>query len=190
MKPETDESDQALVAAMARGDSAALAALMARYMDRLHAFCQRLLGTNGDAEDAVQDTFLAAWRHASGWRQGSAGYATWLHATALNQCRDRLRRRAWEGASLSLDDVPLSDPLPGPEQQASGAQRQRRLIDAIAELPQRQREALTLCVFQNMNQSEAAAVLAISEHALESLLARGRRNLRAHLEPEHGGEPR
>ncbi|HBK54957.1 MAG TPA: RNA polymerase sigma factor [Xanthomonadales bacterium] len=182
VQSQADDPDADLVAAIARGERAAMATLMNRHLGRLHGLCQRLLGTGAEADDAVQETFLQAWRRAHRWRPGEARFATWLHTVAINRCRDRLRRRTREDIRDDIEpDEVAGDPAIGPEASLAREQSQRQVRAALAELPERQREALILCLHQGMAQSEAAAVLGISEHALESLLARARRHLRRRL---------
>ena len=82
---------------------------------------------------------------------------------------------------MPVDDIELPDPDPAPERMLENAQRQLRVEDAIAALPQRQREALLLCHYEGQSNTQAAAVLEVSVEALESLLARARRSLRAML---------
>jgi RNA polymerase sigma-70 factor (ECF subfamily) len=90
-------------------------------------------------------------------------------------CRDRLRRRR----ETPTDNLPdRVDPTPDPEAKLGEQQRDRRVADAIASLPERQREAILLVHYQEMSNIEAARALEVSVDALESLLARGRRSLR------------
>lgn len=172
------DPDEALVARVGRGDPAAVRALMARKLPRLMSLAQRMLGDRAEAEDVVQETFLRAWRQAPGWKPGAARFDTWLHRVALNLCYDRLRRRR-EVPTDTLPERPDDGPAPdrGLEAQDVG----RRVADAMRRLPDRQREAITLCHYQEMTNIEAAAVMGLSVEALESLLARGRRGLRAAL---------
>ena len=83
--------------------------------------------------------------------------------------------------SLPVDDLDLSDPDAEPEIAVARMQRMERIEDALAALPQRQREALLLCHYEGQTQDAAAAVLGVSVEAVESLLARARRSLRAML---------
>lgn len=151
-----------------------------RHLERLHALASRLLGDPAEAEDVCQDVFVQAWKVAPRWRPGQARFSTWLHGVALNACRDRLRRRRPQ-SDEALDMI--GDETPGPAQRAAADHAGRAVRAAIAALPERQREALVLCHFQELPQAEAAALLEVSVDALESLLARARRTLRQTLAP-------
>ena len=124
--------------------------------------------------------FVRAWKAAPRWRAGDARFSTWLHGVALNACRDRLRKRRPQ-SDEPLDAV--GDDTPGPSQRMASEDTGRAVRTAIASLPERQREALVLCHFQELPQTEAAALLDITVEALESLLARARRTLRQSLAP-------
>ena len=140
-----------------------------------------MLGSRAEAEDVAQDVLLRGWRQTANWRSGEAKFSTWLHRVTLSRCTDRLRARR----ETSLDDtVELADRSPPPE---AGLQQQSvalRVRAALATLAERQRAAVVLCHFEEMTNIEAAAALEVSVDALESLLARGRRALRAALMPE------
>ena len=174
------DPDLPLLRAIADGDEAACRTLVDRHLTRLHAFATRLLGDAAEAEDVCQDVFVQAWKAAPRWRAGDARFSTWLHGVALNACRDRMRRRRPQ-SDADLDMI--GDDTPGPAQQVASADTARAVRTAIEALPERQREALVLCHFQELPQSEAAALLDVSVDALESLLARARRTLRQSLAP-------
>jgi RNA polymerase sigma-70 factor, ECF subfamily len=178
-----DESDDALMRRVGQGDHEACRALVERHLGRIVAFAARTLGNRADAEDVAQDTFVRAWRNARRWQPGRARLTTWLHRIALNLCLDRLARRR----DTPLDGVPEPvDPTPSAvallERRALG----ERVSRELAALPPQQRVAITLCHYQGLGNIEAAEVLGVSVEALESLLARGRRTLRARLRLERG----
>ncbi|WP_374571663.1 RNA polymerase sigma factor [Phenylobacterium sp.] len=172
------DPDEALVARVGKGEPDAVRALMARKLPRLMSLAQRMLGDAAEAEDVVQETFVRAWRQAPNWKPGAARFDTWLHRVALNLCYDRLRRRR----EVATDDPPeRPDEGPAPDRGLEAQDVGRRVAEAMARLPDRQREAITLCHYQEMTNIEAAALMGVSVDALESLLARGRRGLRAAL---------
>jgi RNA polymerase sigma-70 factor (ECF subfamily) len=176
-----DDPDLPVVHAIGAGDASACRVLVDRHLASLHAMATRLLDDAAEAEDVCQETFMKAWAMAPRWTPGSARFSTWLHGVALNACRDRLRRRRpQDDAALEA----LDDAAPGPSQLAEADATARRVHRAIAALPDRQREALVLCHFQELPQAEAAGLLDISVDALESLLARARRALRQALAAE------
>jgi RNA polymerase sigma-70 factor (ECF subfamily) len=178
------DPDSALIARVARGEPVATRSLVAAKLPRVLALATRMLRDGGEAEDVAQETFVRVWRHAAAWQPGRAKFDTWLHTVVLNLCRDRLRRRR----DVSSDAVPETpDPSPDAEAQLIETEQGRAVAAAIARLPERQREAILLVHYQDLSGADAAAVLDISIEALESLLARGRRTLRAQFapSPEH-----
>lgn len=179
--PPTPDPDTDLLARVATGEPGAVDTMVARKLPRLLALAQRLLGNRGEAEEVAQDAFVRLWQQAPRWRSGEARFDTWLHRVALNLCHDRLRGRREE----TRDELPESaDPAPGPAERLAGRQCRARMDAALAALPPRQREALVLQYYQELPQADAAALMGISVDALESLLARARRGLRAHLNQE------
>jgi RNA polymerase sigma-70 factor (ECF subfamily) len=173
-----EDPDGELVARAGRGDRSAAQALMARHLPRMMTLARRMLASGNEAEDAVQDAFLRVWTHAARWQPGKAKFETWLYRVTLNQCYDRLRRRT----TAPLDEAAqVPDAAPSPESALGDAAVAAEIERAIAELPERQRAAIVLCHYQECGNIEAAEILGISVEALESLLARGRRTLRAQL---------
>jgi len=171
--PDTD-----LVQRAGQGDRAAAQALMARHLPKMLTLARRMMGSQAEAEDAVQDAFLKLWTHAARWEPGKAKFETWLYRVTMNKCYDRLRKRA----PASLDEaVEVADPAPRADSLLEKAGLAEEIEAALQALPERQRAAIVLCHHQEMGNIEAAEVLGISVEALESLLARGRRTLRARL---------
>lgn len=178
MTKEGVDPDEALLCRIAAGDQAAIQAMVARKLKRMLALAQRMLGDPAEAEDVAQEVFLRVWRHAARWKPGAARFDTWMHRVAMNLCYDRLRRRR---ETLMAEPPDQADPGAGPERGLEAADTGRRVEAAMARLPGRQKEAIVLCHYQELGNIEAAAVMEISVEALESLLSRGRRALRAAL---------
>jgi RNA polymerase sigma-70 factor (ECF subfamily) len=173
-----DDPDAALLARVASGDQAAVRRLVMAKLPRLIALGVRLLGDRGDAEEIAQEAFIRLWAVAPRWQAGRAKVDTWLHGVALNLCRDRLRRRR-EIVTDSPPDRP--DPAPLADVQMLAAERADGIAAAIARLPERQREAIVLQYYQGVGNIAAADLMGVSVEALESLLGRARRTLRAAL---------
>ncbi|RZJ44112.1 MAG: RNA polymerase sigma factor [Brevundimonas sp.] len=176
--PLIADPDEDLVRRVGRGDPAAIQAMVARKLPRMLALARRMLGDPMEAEDVAQDALLRAWKQAPKWTPGKARFDTWLHRVALNLCYDRLRRRR-EIATDSPPDRP--DESPAPDRGLLAADVGVRVDAALSRLPERQREAIVLCHYQELTNIEAAALMEISVEALESLLSRGRRALRLAL---------
>ncbi len=177
MGPAPDPDDQ-LLSRIAQGDPAAVRALMARKLTRINGLAQRMLRDASEAEDVTQEVFLRAWRQAPKWVPGAARFDTWLHRVALNLCYDRLRRRR----EIPTETPPeQTDEGPAPDRGLEAEDVGVRVAAALARLPDRQREAVVLCHYQELGNIEAAGLMGVSVEALESLLSRGRRALRSAL---------
>ena len=172
------DPDEDLLARVAVGDPAAARALVARKLPRLLSLAQRMLGDAAEAEDVAQEAFVRIWKQAAKWKPGRAKFDTWVHRVALNLCYDRLRRRR----EIATDTPPEQvDTGPAPDRGLQARDTAARVAGALAQLPERQREAIVLCHYQDLGNIEAAAVMGVSVEALESLLGRGRRALRVAL---------
>ena len=174
-----DDSDEALMLRAGAGDRAACEKLVERHLGRIVTFARRTLANKGDAEDVAQEVFLRVWSAAPRWKVGSARFTTWLYRVALNVCLDRAKRRE----AIPDDLSELADPRPDPSVVLDASEVARRVSAALAGLPEGQRIAVTLCVYQERPHGEAAEIMKLSLAALESLLARGRRAMRAKLRP-------
>lgn len=178
MRTGAADTDDELVLRAGRGDPAAVRALVARKLPRILALAQRMLADAAEAEDVAQEAFVRVWRHAPKWRPGEAKFDTWLHRVSLNLCYDRLRRRRERPTA----EVPeQEDTGPAPDRNLHALDVGRRVSASLRTLPERQREAIILCHYQELGNIEAAAIMQVSVEALESLLSRGRRALRAAL---------
>ncbi len=175
-----ETTDEALIGALAGRDTRALAELVRRHGGWAVRFATRLTGSPESAEEVVQDAFLRLWNGARDW-QGRARFTTWFYRVVHNLAIDELRRR--RRAYEPLDEA-LEDPTPTPVERLESERRAARVRAALATLPQRQRTALVLSHYENLPQAEAAAIMGISEGALESLLSRGRASLRERLRAE------
>ncbi len=176
--PLADASDEDLMAHTVQGDRAAFDALAGRYAHRLRRAAQRVLSDGSAAEDVAQDALLRAWTRAASYDPSQAPVSTWLHRIAVNAAIDRVR------ALRPTTDVPdhLPDTAPGAEQLLVRQERSRLLADAIATLPVRQRTAIALTYGAGWSGQDAARALDTTPRALEGLLHRGRKLLRAYLE--------
>ena len=173
---------QDLLARMAAGDRRSLSALVDLHGRGLRIFCARSLRVAHEAEDVVQDTFLAAWTHAARYDPARGAVATWLYRIALNLCLSRNRRatvRRFLG--LDWDDTVAQPPSDRADATRSLAARQRlaQVRAEIAALPARQRHALLLRVVADLEVPAIAEVMGTGSGAVEQLLVRARAKLRS-----------
>jgi RNA polymerase sigma-70 factor, ECF subfamily len=171
-------TDEQLMTAMGSGDREAYAVLVRRHARALAVYAWRMLGNESEAQDIVQETFLRLWLQAQQWDSQKAALSTWLHRIAHNLCVDSLRKRR-PGNDEEIAE--LADNSESAEQEVTREARQSQLHEALALLPERQRNALILVHFQGLSNKEAAEILTVSVDALESLLSRARRTLRQRL---------
>jgi RNA polymerase sigma-70 factor (ECF subfamily) len=196
-------SEEELMAAVIRGDQLAYQTLVRAHLPAINRYTQRLLGGGRDTEDIAQETFLRLWTTAARWDPDKAKLSTWLHRIAHNLCIDFLRKQKRVVLTASFDE---NNPIEGEitpssnegalrsaiversEQQPSSADNIEQeeefnaLHSALATLSEAQRSAILLCHFQGFSNKEAAAIMNVSVQALESLIARAKRGLRAQLE--------
>ncbi|MCW2235743.1 RNA polymerase sigma factor [Azospirillum canadense] len=175
-----EPSDEELMAEVAAGNRAAFNVLSRRHLKRSLGLAMRIAGNAQDAEEVVQDAFLQVWRHADRWRGDQARFTTWLYRIVVNRALTYRRRRGFDPLEAAAEI-----PSALPDAQATVEERQlAKWVDgAIAALPERQRAALSLCVYEELTCAEAAKVLDVSVSAMESLLVRARRVLRETLRP-------
>ncbi len=151
--------------------------LVDEHLKRMMGLAYQMLRDVAEAEDVAQDAFLKLWKLAPNW-QPNAQIKVWLYRVVYNLSIDRIRKRK----KLSGEDPPERYAEAGQLDGLHNRQVVARLNDAIYNLPERQRTAITLVHLQEENQKDAAAVMGVSVEALESLLARGKRNLKGNLE--------
>ena len=171
----TKTDDPELVQRVSQGDVAAYHELLRRHGPKLQNYARRLLRDPGEAEDVVQETFLTLWQRAADY-EPKARVTTWLHRIAHNCAIDRLRARGRLRELDAHDAPPVSATQPA---LLDGKRRAQALDAALSQLPERQAAALSLVHFHELSGAEACEVMGIGREALESLLARGRRTLRA-----------
>ena len=190
-------SDRALLDAALAGDEAAFGAVTARHRRELHVHCYRMLASFDEAEDAVQETLLRAWRSRDRF-DGGGLFRAWLYRIATNVCLDVLRsrsRRARHGSDVAwLQPYPdrlLDEVVPGDDEPDSVAVDRETVelafLVALQVLPPRQRAVLIARDVLGWPAAEAATTLDVSVAAANSALQRARATLRDHL-PERRSE--
>ncbi len=173
--------DADLLARYAAGDRGAARTLTLRFTPKVLGYAGRLLGDRAEAEDIAQEAMLRLWRIAPDWRAGEAQVATWLYRVVTNLVTDRLRaRRRRPAAELDAVAEP-ADGAPGVLAGLIARDRMAALDAALAQLPERQRQAVVLRHLEGLANPEIAAIMEIGVEAVESLTARGKRALAALL---------
>jgi RNA polymerase sigma-70 factor (ECF subfamily) len=170
MLDQTPDAD--LMVAVRRGDQAAFGVIVTRHHGRLYGLAWRILNDAAAAEDVVQDAMLKLWTGSDRFDASRGLLSAWLKRMVVNQCLDRKRAlrpvEDIETASGISDDTPLPDTV-----------LDRRLVlQAMAQMPPRQRAALSLFYVEGHSMMEVADLLETNTKAVESLLSRGREKLR------------
>jgi RNA polymerase sigma-70 factor (ECF subfamily) len=172
-----DDSDEALMARVAKGDQGAFRELARRHVPVMLGVARRILGNAAEAEDVAQEAMLRVWTHAPRW-QPLALFRTWLSRVVVNLCLDRKRKAAWVELEAAGE---IADPAPLAGDATEAAERERLLAAAIAQLPERQRTAIVLSYTEGMSNAQVAEILDTTVSAVETLLVRGKQNLRRAL---------
>ena len=187
------ETDRGLVEAARRGDGDAFRAITEPHRRALHVHCYRMLGSVHDADDAVQETMLRAWRRLDTYA-GRASVRAWLYGIATNACLDALRRRprrvlppavAGPADPEAVPAPPLElawlEPYPDHDPHAALEEREDirlAFVAAVQHLPPRQRAALLLRDVLGWSAKEVAELLGATVASVNAALARARASLR------------
>jgi len=178
--PDAPE-DRVLLTRVARQDSQAFRILVDRHLGAIVALARRMLKDEAEADDIAQEALLRLWRAGETLDVGPQGVRPWLRRVTSNLCLDRIRATR---RTVVTDEVPEVAEEPT---QAAGLEEQdlaKRVGEAMNVLPERQRRALTLFHHEGLSQAEVGEILGVSDEAVESLLSRARRALRASLEKD------
>jgi RNA polymerase sigma-70 factor (ECF subfamily) len=157
--------------------------VVSRYLPMFYKRAFRFLGNATDAEDAVQDALLSAYKHLGQFR-GQAQLSTWLTTIVTNAARMQLRRR---GSYVSLDEEQgedgltfserLADSKPSPEEVCSAAEARDRLVEGVKQLSPRLRKAFQLRDIDGLTTQEAALILGVPPGTVKAQLTRARAKL-------------
>ncbi|TWB19110.1 RNA polymerase sigma-70 factor (ECF subfamily) [Nitrospirillum amazonense] len=163
--------DDTLMARVAQGDERALRQVGQRHYAATWRLAKRLLTSEAEADDVAQEVLVRVWNHAARWTPGRAQLSTWLYTVTYRLCLDRLRGRRHAPLEAAMD---VADPSEGAAETMERRSEQRRVRDALASLPEKQRAALVLFYYQEMPGPQASAVLGLNLRAYWSLLYRAR----------------
>lgn len=177
-------NEKELILLLQQGDEAAFETLMRLYEKKIYTLCRRMCGSDEDAQEAAQDTFLALWRSAKSFR-GDASLSTWLYRLATNACIDLLRRNQRGGERVSLDDeettLEIVDAGPLPEQTLERKEAQRLIEEGLRALPEDYRAILLLREAEGLSYAEIAEATRMELGTVKSRISRGRVLLRNYL---------
>ncbi len=177
-----ERSDDQLMVSVAGGDRAAFHELVQRHHRTAWAVALRFAGHPDDAEDLVQDAFLAVFKKAGSYRPQGRFRSYLLCILANGAISGRRKQRP-----VLAESPP--EPAGGPEGESSLAQAQAsaRIAALLSALPERQRMAIVLCYYEDLSHAEIGLAMSISPKAVERLLHRARTTLRAQLDSPSPG---
>lgn len=186
-------TDSQLIREIKDGNIQLYSELMRRYQRKILAFIYHMLKSARLellAEDLCSETFYKAYRSLHSFREVDASYSTWLYTIARNTVLSELRKQ--KAGSISLDEVgyiPVAPPDTVPEQRLLQSERMMMVREAINSLPEKQRSALILREYDQMDYQEIANILGQTVSSVKSLLFRARSSVKVQLEPYFGDSP-
>lgn len=173
------DTDQDLMVLIQAGNHQAFSALVRRHTQKFFNLAFRSLHNEADAQDIVQSCFLKLWQNPNMYSPNKkAQFTTWFYRVVLNACED-LRRKNKVRAYQDIDEMADIYGTEGSQESDMVVNEDQIALEkAIADLPDRQKDALNLVVYQEMKQKEAAETMGVGVKALESLLSRAKATLK------------
>ncbi len=189
--PSDVVSDVELVRAIADGQHSALEEVYARYGRIVFSLARRIIVDSGLAEDVAQEVFLALWRDPSKFDETRGAFGTWLLSLTHHRAVDAVRReesvrRRRNKVAEQVESGALTDIEPAVAEQAWFTVRRDRVKLALGNLPDPQREALTLAYFGGYTQREVAALTGTPLGTVKTRMLAGMRRLREDLADSDG----
>jgi len=179
-------TDSQLIRDIKEGNLECYAELIRRYETKILSFVTHLLRQahlEHIAEDICQETFYKAYKSIHSFRDVEASFSTWLYTIARNSVLSELRKS--RHSDVYLDDtlqVPVASAKALPEQVLLRNERELMVRQAIHSLPEKQRSALILREYEQMDYTEIATILDLTVSSVKSLLFRARQSIRGQLE--------
>ncbi|MNO38532.1 ECF RNA polymerase sigma-E factor [compost metagenome] len=180
-------TDSQLIREIKEGNTELYSELMRRYQRKILAFVYHMLKSSNlelMAEDLCSETFYKAFRSLHSFRELDASFSTWLYTIARNTVLSELRKQ--RNGNIPLDEsgyVPVAPSEVVPEQAVLRSEKVDMVREAINNLPEKQRSALILREYEQLDYQEIAGILGQSVSAVKSLLFRARSSVKNQLEP-------
>ncbi|WP_334071570.1 MULTISPECIES: RNA polymerase sigma factor [Paenibacillus] len=180
-------TDSQMIREIKEGNTELYSELMRRYQRKILAFVYHMLKSAQLellAEDICSETFYKAFRSLHSFREVDASFSTWLYTIARNTVLSELRKQ--RGANIPLEEsgiVPVAPVDVAPEQAVLRSEKVGKVREAINNLPEKQRSALILREYDQLDYQEIASILGQSVSAVKSLLFRARSSVKSQLEP-------
>lgn len=173
---QTGVDDSLLTVRAAEGDEEAFAVLVRRHAPVLVRLAVRLLGNQAEAEDAVQDAFISAWRRLPEFRHESA-FGTWLHRIVTNRCLNVLRSRRPQEPLEAVPEMAAPEHTVAPDRITEARTAVRDMRTALAGLSAEQRTCWVLREWEGQSYEAIADITGITQQAVRARVFRARRQL-------------
>ncbi len=179
------KSDESLLVRIKKGDQKAFTHLVRRHTDRCYGLVWRLSSGIIDGEDVLQEAFLKLWQSPDKFDPDKGvKFTTWFYRVVSNLTLDHIRKakkqRPVSEAIIDHIDI-VNRAYNEAETGIIASEQQFALEEAIQSLPERQKMALTLCVYEDISQKDAAQIMDVNIKALESLLSRAKTGIKNEL---------
>lgn len=180
-------TDSQLIRDIKEGQVELYAQLIQKYEKKVYSFIYQLLKTykmEVHTEDICQETFYKAYKALKTFRDEEASFSTWLYTIARNTTLSELRKSKYIEVSLEENvTAPQFSVLLLPEQELLKNERAQKVRDAINSLPEKQRSAVILREYEQLDYKEIASILDSTVSSVKSLLFRARTGIKSQLEP-------
>ena len=190
------ETDQQLVERAQKGDTRAFDLLVKKYQHKILGLISRYVQDHSEVQDVAQEAFIKAYRALGSFRAESAFY-TWMYRIAINTAKNYLvsRGRRPPGSDLDISDAEIVDQsgrlsdIESPEAAIARDQLEAAVFEAIEQLPDDLRTAITLREFDGLSYEDIATIMECPVGTVRSRIFRAREAVDKHIEPllEHGG---
>jgi RNA polymerase sigma-70 factor (ECF subfamily) len=175
-----EQQEQEWIRQSREGHSEAFEALVRQHQRMIHGVTYRMTGSVSDSEDLAQETFIRAWAHLDSY-SGASKFSTWLCGIAIHACLNWRRRENRRDELHSNWSAEIGQSSPGADGEKCNGDLNARVQQALSRLPAKQRAAITLTVYQEMNHADAAKALGCTEATVSWRIFAARRKLRKWL---------
>jgi len=183
---DASQNDNEIIKSVLEGDTNSFRILVDRYQTIVFHIAFGFVHNQEEAEDITQEVFIRTWQSLSKFR-GDSSFSTWLHRIAVNVCLNQIRKEkrlpVLNRISLFFrsDTAEIPPDTENPEEILIREEHSVWLQKALDSLPEKQRIAIVLSKYDDLSQKEIAAIINLTEGAVEALLQRAKRNLREKL---------
>lgn len=172
--------DESLMERIQKNDHQAFATLVERHTDKFYGASYRIVMSQFDAEDIVQDAFLKIWNNPNIWKAGKgAKFTTWFYRIVMNLSLDKMRQYKGKNTDVLPDD--LAENTKTQEQNLIQTEEEQELDSALKSLPEKQLLALNLCFYEDYTNKQASEIMGVSVKAVESYLMRAKQGVKDYL---------